>query len=893
MKRHILFILNFLLSALHTQANPVTAEKAREKAAAFFNVQQTAGARRRAPAARQLRLAAQGRDDTYYIFNAPIDDGGFVVVSGDDATEEILGYSNSGTINPDDMPCGMKWLLDSYTDQIKFLRDNGITREQNSSSRRQANDNDSEEITTFRVDEKRLTSYYQSRTIDEEKKIKTGNPFNINLPTNDDGRELLTGCVATAMAGLMYAYQWPKKTIADIPPYTHTWLSPYGHVPGIRKGCIIDWSNIKQKYSPFIDKNDPSARAVATLLELAGYSVKTSYDYIGEGSGAWTKDVPSALINYFGYSDSAEFLERKDYPTKWCEMLRKELMENGPVLYCGYEGDGLLGVMWFEDSHAFLIEGFKGDKFYFNFGWGSGSSENTLFLIDLIDVPDHNYSWPYKQGAVFHVRPLRPEVEVTDLRFNNVNHTSPSLNVAGSRRAPEALSFNENKLSGSITFHNKGESKSWKFFFLQLRDVEAADTLNRAILKSLAPDETYTYNFSFNNLTIGHHYVLSSLDLFGDAFYSSTELLCAEGSTFADAEDDSGSKKLMRFEYWFDDDVGARQWATLTKSETVARGSINTDGLDDGFHCLNYRVQRDDGKYSSVSSSTFMKLTKEQENRLDYWLDDDLDNKQTLEIKSGEDEQLLELDLTGASIGFHRLNMQVALKGGLKSSVVSQCVMKLPNGFSTDLEYWFDDDIAHAKRLTGKRAEAGDPGFIFVKELDFSDVTPGHHRLYYRGRSSDGWVNTAICSTAIIMKSLYASKPKMDSYSIIVDDKTVDIGPLAPQEEVEFSYVLDTKEMELGEHQLKTTFWNSFGISVTEQMPFIVVDVSKIHGDVNGDGEVNAADIAEIISVMAGKGTIEGSPADVNDDGSVNVADIIKVISIIAETHRSRPFVFP
>ena len=60
---------------------------------------------------------------------------------------------------------------------------------------------------------------------------------------------------------------------------------------------------------------------------------------------------------------------------------------------------------------------------------------------------------------------------------------------------------------------------------------------------------------------------------------------------------------------------------------------------------------------------------------------------------------------------------------------------------------------------------------------------------------------------------------------------------------------------------------------------------SPLEGDVNGDGTVDVADIAAIISVMAGAG--EGLPltdsADVNGDGQVDVADISTVITIMAQ----------
>ena len=68
------------------------------------------------------------------------------------------------------------------------------------------------------------------------------------------------------------------------------------------------------------------------------------------------------------------------------------------------------------------------------------------------------------------------------------------------------------------------------------------------------------------------------------------------------------------------------------------------------------------------------------------------------------------------------------------------------------------------------------------------------------------------------------------------------------------------------------------------------VVVVSIPADVNGDGVVDVADIASIISVMAGmtdpqSGTAS-SPADVNGDGVVDVADISSVISAMAAEAR-------
>ena len=60
---------------------------------------------------------------------------------------------------------------------------------------------------------------------------------------------------------------------------------------------------------------------------------------------------------------------------------------------------------------------------------------------------------------------------------------------------------------------------------------------------------------------------------------------------------------------------------------------------------------------------------------------------------------------------------------------------------------------------------------------------------------------------------------------------------------------------------------------------------TAVTGDVNGDGNVDVADIAAVIDIMAGAALPDGSPsgtADVNGDGNVDVADIAAIIDIMA-----------
>lgn len=68
-----------------------------------------------------------------------------------------------------------------------------------------------------------------------------------------------------------------------------------------------------------------------------------------------------------------------------------------------------------------------------------------------------------------------------------------------------------------------------------------------------------------------------------------------------------------------------------------------------------------------------------------------------------------------------------------------------------------------------------------------------------------------------------------------------------------------------------------------DYMRFGEVEPSTLKGDVNGDREVNIADINTIIAIILGREADEDtmSRADVNSDTEVNIADINAVIALI------------
>ena len=58
-----------------------------------------------------------------------------------------------------------------------------------------------------------------------------------------------------------------------------------------------------------------------------------------------------------------------------------------------------------------------------------------------------------------------------------------------------------------------------------------------------------------------------------------------------------------------------------------------------------------------------------------------------------------------------------------------------------------------------------------------------------------------------------------------------------------------------------------------------------IPGDVNGDGEINIADINAVIDVILSGTTNKEINADVNGDGEVNIGDISAIIDIILSSN--------
>jgi hypothetical protein len=112
MVKYLFLFLSVIASS--SFANPIDAKAAKKIAESFIMDKQVLKSnykRSKIVDSPSLTLAYSYKDDEInhpvcYVFNMP-DDRGFIVTAGDDCVNSVLGYTNSGSFNGEDIPEGL------------------------------------------------------------------------------------------------------------------------------------------------------------------------------------------------------------------------------------------------------------------------------------------------------------------------------------------------------------------------------------------------------------------------------------------------------------------------------------------------------------------------------------------------------------------------------------------------------------------------------------------------------------------------------------------------------------------------------------------------------------------------------------------------------------------
>ena len=367
MYRILFFLLIF--AGLSVNARQIIPEEALQVAIEFFNDG--------SPASSPCHLRHLKRTENankvqpYYVFN-DTDNGGFVIVSGDDRTKKILGYSDIDTFDLNNLPPQVNDMLDNFANMLVELPENAMQDQ------------------SWSEQKVRSTGGVLLNTA----KWGQGYPYNTQCPVIN-GVHAVTGCMPTAMAIIMKYHNWPPKSIGS-----SYWDQEKMMEIAFNDFYIdYDWSSMLDEYStPTQEKYDE----VAKLMHTIGVSLACNYGI--EETGSWDFTTTAVFRHIFRYPGakgltwkSYRFDEvtgvnevTKDYYTydEWVSIIRNEI-DNGRPIY--YQGMNLSNYA----SHSFVCSGYdENDYFYFNWGWdgiangyyalsASSTNENNLLFPDM------------------------------------------------------------------------------------------------------------------------------------------------------------------------------------------------------------------------------------------------------------------------------------------------------------------------------------------------------------------------------------------------------------------------------------------------------------------------------------------------------------------------------
>lgn len=368
MTKKMLTMMAALLLSGSAIAAPVDATSAKQKAAAFLQKQaQHSTNGRRAAALRNPQLnEANAFGNALHVFNVGAGNG-FVIVSGDDRTEEILGYVEGGNFDLNNIPDNMRFLLQMYADHINSLGDSHMQN----APRRNAKQN-IEKLMTTKWDQSGSYSCMLLDDVDEE-----GEPDNLSYYKN----RILTGCVATAMAQVLYNEaknyynkynSWPSLQTNEIPAYSPAEGSLTGHTLPALPSITFDWANMVDNYSSIVNNEitPVQEQAVGRLMQYCGRAVKMEYSDV---SAALVIDVPPAMCQYLNMNPYVQSVDRAYFTSQeWEDLLYNEFANGRAVVY-----GATVGTAYSSEGHCFVLDGYKDGLFHVNWGWGLAEAINN------------------------------------------------------------------------------------------------------------------------------------------------------------------------------------------------------------------------------------------------------------------------------------------------------------------------------------------------------------------------------------------------------------------------------------------------------------------------------------------------------------------------------------
>lgn len=371
-------VLTLLLSATANYADNVDFNAALRIARTYVNISKKAAKNLK------TRAAATITQQPYYVFND--DTGkGFVVVAGDDKMGEVLAYSHEVSIDMANLNPEARYLFDSYRQVYEELGKNKTLTTRAGAATKAAD------------------------AVQPLLKSKWGQDYPYSKQT-----QYVTGCVATAVAQVMYYHKWPAQGKGQ-ESYTVKFDNTVRSADFTKSH--YDWDNMLPDYNR---RNVTTKQEDAVALLMNDVGIATNMQYTDRASGTQSYMAERALRNYFDY-DASMVTRSYEGVDNFIEIVKNEL-RNGFPLYIS--GDSKTG-----GGHAWVCDGFdEEDKFHMNFGWnGQANGYYSLATLSVTSTGSEFNGAQHSFNRRLHVIAIHPNKPNTPKIDADIAYQSPNI----------------------------------------------------------------------------------------------------------------------------------------------------------------------------------------------------------------------------------------------------------------------------------------------------------------------------------------------------------------------------------------------------------------------------------------------------------------------------------
>ena len=285
-------------------------------------------------------IISEKEKKAFTIFN--FKEGGFIIVSNNDAAEPILGYGFNSTLNLDSIPPALNYLLNEYKNEILGIKEN--------------------QTSSPEIKEK----WEMYAVLDETFSTKsyTIGSYLLNTLWNQDAgyqeqcpKDPLTqitskvGCGGVAIGQILYYWGcrvFPDGSVSYLPDNFQNNISMNFY------GQTYNWNTMHV--------NSPDSENKKLLYHSA---VSIESDFGSSETSHKVAAIPFAFWNYWGFNSGTTKYKNENQST-WTSLLRNEI-DNGRPIY--YGGTDITVIP--NKGHAWVVDGYQtsDNTFHCNWGW--------------------------------------------------------------------------------------------------------------------------------------------------------------------------------------------------------------------------------------------------------------------------------------------------------------------------------------------------------------------------------------------------------------------------------------------------------------------------------------------------------------------------------------------